>query len=550
MPYIGKAILATKTRQMSTQCIEICKCLAPYIYESCKMAQNDVLAKQELEKMLADLLKSIIDHSEFNLSENDEEEDDGSSNSTFPFSDLTVTLDDETYDKLMNNSNKSKNSDGNGINIRREHPKDDEKKESKDDTNGSGSNKQSSDEKSDSESNKESQSSDSKSKQEAKDSSEKRSENSSGQESIENNKDSKSDKASKQSSKPNSDSESSDGQDSTGNENSVKNLSKDEVKQKEKEIEKAMEQAATQAKADAEKRIESVDTAYVAEKKAAQSKQGSFKETTDNSKPISSESMRDICNFAEVKRKYKITEILPPDINMRGKTLRKKNQSYFKGLCTPNISYLDSGSIDPSRIFGLSFGDTDIFRKIGKDKKFDGCAYILIDNSGSMSGNKKREACKAAAIIEEGFKGLFPFKIVAFDEWGTVTHEIIKNWNEQYNKNCCWNFLKFGRNGGGNADGFDIQIATRELLNRPESKKLLVVLSDGMPSEATPGYTKGAIEAARKKGIQVSGIYFEEGRVGAHANQFKEMYQKDYICCSSSEIDQNLTKIFMKFSRN
>ena len=88
-----------------------------------------------------------------------------------------------------------------------------------------------------------------------------------------------------------------------------------------------------------------------------------------------------------------------------------------------------------------------------------------------------------------------------------------------------------------------------DALARPEQKKLLIVLSDGMPSEATPGFTKGAIEEARRQGIHVTGIYFEEGSCGRDSDQFKQMYGgkgagiNDAICCELSELDKNLEAV-------
>ena len=60
---------------------------------------------------------------------------------------------------------------------------------------------------------------------------------------------------------------------------------------------------------------------------------------------------------------------------------------------------------------------------------------------------------------------------------------------------------------------------------------------------------KGAIEEARGKGITVIGIYFEEGSIGYDANDFKEMYQRDYICCEDRAIAKHLVNIFMKWTR-
>lgn len=136
---------------------------------------------------------------------------------------------------------------------------------------------------------------------------------------------------------------------------------------------------------------------------------------------------------------------------------------------------------------------------------------------------------------------------MAFDECGEVIHEVIKNWDEVLNKNCCWNFAQHGRDGCGNEDGYDIAIATRELLARPERKKLLLVLSDGAPGNTN--YCREAIAHARKQGIQVVGIYFEEGECRGNST-FEHMYQKDFICCPLNELDMNLNNVFKKFSRS
>ena len=311
----------------------------------------------------------------------------------------------------------------------------------------------------------------------------------------------------------------------------------------EEEILAAMQEAAEKTRADAW-----AVTTSVNETTSHASVRGTEpKVTPDMDKPVSSEEMADICTFVENKREYDLSDELPPVVKARGKALRRKNERYFRSLSSPTVRHLDSGSVDPSRIYGLAFGDTEIFRKKGMDKVFDGCVYVLLDNSGSMCGEKRTEASKACAVIEEGFKGLIPMKIVAFDEWGTISHELIKGWNEVQRKNCSWDFCLHGRTGYGNEDDKDILIAQRELLKRPERRKLLIVLSDGAPSDVRA--TRRAIEATRKNGIDVFGIYFERGAVGPDADTFKHMYQKDFVCCSLEEVDENLSRLLYRFSR-
>ena len=313
------------------------------------------------------------------------------------------------------------------------------------------------------------------------------------------------------------------------------------------EILEAMKKAALDCRKDAEKTSSIVNQAR---EHSAGGAHNAIPVVENTDTVITPQMVKEICSdFKEWKREYKVDLALPPILSARARAFRKKNERYFRSLNSPTITNLSSGNVDPSLIFGLALNETDVFRKIGQNNQFDGCVYILLDNSGSMRGEKRVEAGKAAAVIEEGFKGLIPMKIVAFDSvYGQIQHEIVKGWTESQRKNCCWNFVQHGRTGNGNEDNYDILIAQKELLLRPERKKLLIILSDGTPSDTKA--TQQAIVETRKKGIQVFGIYFEQGRVGSEAARFKQMYQKDFVCCSLDEVDENLTKLMIKFSRS
>ena len=237
------------------------------------------------------------------------------------------------------------------------------------------------------------------------------------------------------------------------------------------------------------------------------------------------------------------------DLEAKGKTAHKKYELLARNRKKPVSRYRKEGKIDTRNIYRLGMNKTDVFMKDGKVDEFDGCAYILIDNSGSMMGAKRYAACCAAAVQEEAFKGLFPFKIVAFDETSRIVHEVVKDWNEQRQQNCCWNFSQHGRYGSGNADEHDIRIATMELLKRSERKKLLIVLSDGAPDDCED--TKRAIQEARKKGISVFGIYFEEGEMDErYAKFFVDMYEKDYVLCEVDQIEAHLSRLMERFFRS
>ena len=580
-PHVAKGVLAQRTRAMADEVVEIAKLLAPYIYDVCKYEKSDAeaLLEELLKHMLSQMISNMDPSQMADTSEKEEETDDGIPLSVFPQSDLCITLDDETYDKMMEKMKESGKGSGGGIMIRREHPKEEEQQDNKD---GKGSGDGSS---SDKETDEEDGNAGSGSKSD-KDGNEKRdgtSQSGDGNENDEKNNGNESDnkqnggigdqqssngeqvgdqnvnsKGKKKSDKKNKDNEresqpyskeysKNSGGSCNGNGNQGSHQSGGGEDGTVDMVLEQMEKAAAECRNNASELISNINQSV---EHTAKNNRGCAPVVVDKDKPITQAEVKDICKsgFEEIKRKYKLDQQLPTVLNARAKAFRKKNERYFRSLSTPNVSHLDSGTIDATRIFGLALGETDVFKKIGNDKKFNGCVYVLVDNSGSMGGKKRMEAAKAAAVIEEGFKGIIPMKIVAFDTCGKVIHEVIKGWEESQKLNCCWNFAQHGRSGCGNDDAKDILVAQRELLARPEEKKLLIVLSDGAPSSIEQ--TKVAIEETRKKGISVFGIYFEEGRIGSDAKEFQYMYQKDYVCCELSAVDAELTRLMIKFSRS
>lgn len=527
MPFVAEGYMARNTRAMTEASVKICKYLAPYIYEAAKQAAASEEAMRQLQQMIADAITDMLENSlsEDNTSENDEIEDSGDDlpEGTFPESDLVVTLPDEVYDKLKDKMN---GESGNGIKVQREHPEESDESEDK------GSDGKSDSKTGEDEENTEDGTSEGTSGEDSDD----------GDKKAESNEDAESEDQTSSPASPSA--KQPEKEKPSNNRNKTKAVLNKDPKQSEKEILDAIKEAAKKTRVDTKTMVNQVESASSDSSAKPKTSKKEASEILD-CKELSNLINR---NFVEVKREYAVDTPLPSDLMIRGKIMYRKNKRYFKSLSTPNISQLEKGVIDPSRIYALSFGDAQIFRKIGNDKKFDGCAYVLVDNSGSMGGNKRMEAAKAAAVIEEGFRNMFPMKIVAFDEWGTINHEVIKGWTEWKRMNCCYNFALHGRSGSGNEDGYDIQIATKELMDRPEKKKMLVILSDGAPG--AQGLVKKAVQDARKKGIEVYSIYFEEGGMSQSGmRDMQYMYEKDYVCCPLSELDDNLNKLFKKFSR-
>ncbi len=160
------------------------------------------------------------------------------------------------------------------------------------------------------------------------------------------------------------------------------------------------------------------------------------------------------------------------------------------------------------------------FRKRIPAKKLNTALSLLVDGSGSMGGTKMQLAAGAAGSMVKAIAG--PLRIpTAVNGFSTAGHKNVmipvKDFHEVVHpddiaKRC------MGFPMAGNADGEAVLWAADQLLKRREKRKVLIVLSDGMPSDGAHIINPGtmlsyAIEQARKRGVEVYGIGIEDRSV-------------------------------------
>jgi nitric oxide reductase activation protein len=92
------------------------------------------------------------------------------------------------------------------------------------------------------------------------------------------------------------------------------------------------------------------------------------------------------------------------------------------------------------------------------------------------------------------------------------------------------------RAAGANRDGYALRAAGRDLMSRPEPRKVLIMLSDGLPADDVdrrywpdtqgPPDTARAVRELERRGISVVGLYFgpEEGLKQARAMYNRLVY--------------------------
>ena len=261
--------------------------------------------------------------------------------------------------------------------------------------------------------------------------------------------------------------------------------------------------------------------------------------------------------FTEQERDYVPNDRMPSDLASQANILKRKVEKIFRNMEQPALRAQTKGRIDAGRLYKAAMGELDFFAKKQIVPESEWCAYFLCDNSGSMGngiGSKRYHACTALAVIEHAFQEIMPLKITAFDADGyqDVRHQVIKNWSETLHYNGAYNFYTKGCCGWGNKDGFSIRIATQELMARPERKKLLIVLSDGLPSNYNGSPTgkddvRSAVDIAIRSGISVISIYFG-GDYEDVTRTFAWMYGENRsIVCDPDRLTEQLSKKMKQF---
>lgn len=320
-------------------------------------------------------------------------------------------------------------------------------------------------------------------------------------------------------------------------------------------VKQEMEAAAEVAKGDFE--LAEADAALDEKFRAAADNYSAVEPESVDLSDVNSSYDEDVM-FEESVRAYIPTGRLPLELENKGKSLHHKVEELVKNKQDPDQRFLNSGMLDTRRLTNLAMGDLNVFKKKGEKNKTDVAAYLLMDNSGSMGdgpGSTRFACCNAFAVLEEGFKKHMPLKIAAFDASGTsfVSHEVIKEFDEVIEPNLSFNFRDLGRSGNGNKDGYSIRVATRQLLARPEKDKILIIASDGLPTDYRGGSKEGcsdvkaAVAEARKSGIRTIGMYMYHEQSERDFAKYQDMYGPEIIFASLDEIEDVLARILKRY---
>lgn len=271
------------------------------------------------------------------------------------------------------------------------------------------------------------------------------------------------------------------------------------------------------------------------------------------------------------------------DVEAQVKTLRARQQARLQTLTRARVrSGLSSGDIDGDALAGVRFGDRYIYEDTAKAKLVDTAIEVLIDLSGSMGASNdpvfpayyaKRTAIALAESWERirglsceflGFHGLVEDTASAVKAYrdagveinpfggeggliqrGYLTTEIFKAFHEPL-RSCRERFSAI-EGHGENCDGEHVEVAAVRLARRPEPRKILLVLSDGMPSQSGVPPLQGAsnlrraIKKATGAGLQVIGVGLKTSAPSHYYNE--ETGASSIVIGDLSRLASAMTKV-------
>ena len=212
------------------------------------------------------------------------------------------------------------------------------------------------------------------------------------------------------------------------------------------------------------------------------------------------------------------------------------------------------GKLDQSRLSRICFkapGFSErIFKNKIENKTLDAAITVLVDMSGSMSGDKAFYALASTLLVNEVCSTLnIPIEILGFTDGPTFGGHvpvmfIYKGFNDlKMDEDHLKNYFALSSNHMiGNPDGENILWAHDRLIKRKEKKKILVVMSDGSPAASKggsdiSGFTHKVIQEIEKfKSVDIYGL-------GLCSDSVEYYYKSHSVVRKPDEIPSKLLEL-------
>lgn len=227
-----------------------------------------------------------------------------------------------------------------------------------------------------------------------------------------------------------------------------------------------------------------------------------------------------------------------------------------------------SGKLQSSALHRVISGDDRVFTRKVEHNAQETAVSLLIDLSGSMkSGRPSRLmlACVSAAVFGETLNRIgINFEIIGFTTSMNRRHRYIepgarrtfdrfspldtyefKRFGEKYSRDSKKSLLSASHGRGivcaENIDGESVQIALDRLAVQPERRKILIVLSDGLPSSGLEDrsvlsrHLYDVVKNGEKDGFEIIGI-------GIQTDTVKKYYSNSVVVKDLSKLPTEVMK--------
>ncbi|MDL2313823.1 VWA domain-containing protein [Desulfovibrio sp. OttesenSCG-928-C14] len=190
--------------------------------------------------------------------------------------------------------------------------------------------------------------------------------------------------------------------------------------------------------------------------------------------------------------------------------LRTRLQALLQSLRQTRNRYGYAGKLDANHLHKVPSGDARIFRKNGEKQALNTAVHILLDSSGSMSGEAMElaaQACFALASALHPIPGIsvavtaFPGKILTdLGNGEHCRHTVVPLLRHKQKLH-----QQFGITAlGGTPMDSALWWVLQDLHFQPEKRKIILVITDGEPDDLEN--TRKAIKSAMNLNVEVYGI--------------------------------------------
>ena len=206
------------------------------------------------------------------------------------------------------------------------------------------------------------------------------------------------------------------------------------------------------------------------------------------------------------------------------------------------------GRFDRKNIYRATMPDAGgyserVFRTTLINNVLDRAVGVLVDCSGSMGGEKYRDAIRSAVLLNESLgKVGVPFEIVGFTDTNKAYFPVFKEFGKRILSSelikymAAWGEYKMSNN----ADGEALEFMEERLLRRKEKGKLLIVLSDGSPATRRGDAYTHTINVAKR--IEKEKL-IDLIAIGIEDNNVERIYKKSKVIAHSDQLENTIIEL-------